>query len=381
MSSVNTTTQAGRIPYQLDTQPNRFSLTIMDFSGLSKSTLSIVIPVYNGGEAFRRCLSSLSQSVSPTTEIIVVDDGGTDDSWQLAEAFGARVIRLPINRGPAHARNVGALAAKGELLFFIDADVAIRVDTLSQVIREFDHYPDRAALIGSYDDLPGAPNFLSQYKNLLHHYTHQTACEEASTFWGACGAIRREVFLAIGGFDETYRKPSIEDIELGYRLKRAGYRIRLSKQVQVKHLKRWGVRSLLKADFYDRALPWTRLIWRDGRFINDLNLQTSSRISVVSVYSLVLSLILACWWSSALMLTVFCALTLLGLNASVYRFFYHERGMRFAMQAIPWHWLYYGYSGLAFAIGSLQSKLHPQTSAPQLIGSISNQRVSVSGRG
>ncbi|KAM3100933.1 glycosyltransferase family 2 protein [Phormidesmis sp. 146-12] len=352
----------------------------MDFPGLSPS-ISIVIPVYNGGEAFRKCLSSLSQCAPPTTEIIVVDDAGTDDSWQVAKTFGATVIRLPINRGPAHARNVGALTAKGELLFFMDADVAIRPDTLLQVIREFDHYPDRAALIGSYDDLPGASNFLSQYKNLLHHYTHQTASEEASTFWGACGAIRRPVFLAIGGFDESYHKPSIEDIELGYRLKRAGYRIRLSKQVQVKHLKRWGVRSLLKADFYDRALPWTRLIWRDGKFINDLNLQTSSRISVVSVYGLVLSLILACGWSSALMLTALCALTLIGLNASLYRFFYHERGMKFALQAIPWHWLYFGYSGLAFAIGSLQFKLQPQIAAPQLIGSISNQRVSLSGRG
>lgn len=116
---------------------------------------------------------------------------------------------------------------------------------------------DLAALIGSYDDAPGATNFLSQYRNLLHHYVHQTGNEEASTFWGACGAVRREVFLAMGGFDESYRQASIEDIELGYRLKRAGLKILLCKALQVKHLKRWEAGSLLKADFCYRALPWT----------------------------------------------------------------------------------------------------------------------------
>ena len=100
---------------------------------------------------------------------------------------------------------------------------------------------------------------------------------EASTFWGACGAICRDVFLSLGGFDESYRQPSIEDIELGYRLKQAGYRIKLCKTLQVKHLKHWGVVSLLKADFFYRALAWTQLILRNGKLINDLNLQLSSR--------------------------------------------------------------------------------------------------------
>jgi GT2 family glycosyltransferase len=142
------------------------------------------------------------------------------------------------------------------------------------------------ALFGSYDDAPAATNFLSQYKNLFHHYVHQIANEEASTFWGACGAIRREVFLKLGGFDESYHQPCIEDIELGYRLKRAGYRIRLLKTLQVKHLKHWGVKSLLKTDFFQRALPWTELILRDRRLVNDLNLKTSSRVSVASIYGL-----------------------------------------------------------------------------------------------
>jgi GT2 family glycosyltransferase len=85
---------------------------------------------------------------------------------------------------------------------------------------------------------------------LLHHYVHQISKEEAATFWGACGAIRREVFLKVEGFDERYRRPAIEDIELGYRLTGAGYRVRLLKGLMVTHLKRWDLLTMLKADFY-----------------------------------------------------------------------------------------------------------------------------------
>jgi cellulose synthase/poly-beta-1,6-N-acetylglucosamine synthase-like glycosyltransferase len=242
--------------------------------------------------------------------------------------------------------------AKGDILFFVDADVAAKPDAVGQVVEAFKHDPELGAVFGSYDDQPGAANFLSQYKNLLHHYVHQMGREEAFTFWAGCGAIRRDVFLAVGGFDEKqYREPCIEDIELGYRLKQAGYRIRLHKTLQGKHLKRWRPLSLLRADFLKRALPWTQLILKDRQFANDLNLDTSSRLSVLSVYGLLGTLLGAVWWTGFLVVTVILAAILLILNAPVYRFFLLKRGLGFAIQTIPWHWFYYFYSGLAFGIG------------------------------
>jgi GT2 family glycosyltransferase len=317
-------------------------------------SVSIVIPVHNGGENFRRCLASLKQYVPASTEVIVVVDGSTDQSCQLAEEFGAKVTQLAIAGGPAQARNLGAKIAAGDILFFVDADVTIRADTLAQVVAAFQKQPELAALIGSYDDAPGTDNFLSQYKNLFHHYTHQTGSEEASTFWGACGAIRRDVFLAIGGFDQAYRYPSVEDIELGYRLKKAGYSIRLCKQIQVKHLKCWRVGSLLRAEIFYRAVPWTELIWRDRQFNNDLNLSNSSRLSLLLTYALLIALIAAYWWLPALVIASAIGLALLFLNWSVYRFFYHKRGGWFALRVIPWHWFYFLYGGFAFALGSLR---------------------------
>ncbi|NJL21182.1 MAG: glycosyltransferase, partial [Leptolyngbyaceae cyanobacterium SM1_3_5] len=234
-------------------------------SAESLPTISIVIPVHNGGQSFRKCLTSVQAHAPAGVEVIVVVDGGSDDSAEVAEQAGVKVIKRPIAGGPALARNLGARSAKGDILFFIDADVTINAATVPQVAIAFAQNPSLGALIGSYDDAPGAPNFLAQYKNLFHHYTHQTAAEAASTFWGACGAIRRDVFWAIDGFDENYRYPSVEDIELGYRLKRAGYQIRLFKSIQVKHLKRWETVSLLRAEFFYRALPWTELLWRVSR--------------------------------------------------------------------------------------------------------------------
>jgi GT2 family glycosyltransferase len=333
-------------------------------------SISIVIPVHNGGEQFRQCLSSLEKFAPKETEIIVVADGD-ENSANLAKSFGLQAIEIPTAGGPAKARNVGAQVAKGDVLFFLDADVTIAAQTIERVISVFQQQPNLAALIGSYDDLPGATNFLSQYKNLFHHYTHQTAKEEASTFWGACGAIRRDIFWQVGGFDESYRLPCVEDIELGYRLKQAAYEIKLCKNLQVKHLKRWGVVSLLKAEFFYRALPWTALILRDRQLNNDLNLQWSSRISAILVYTCLGAVVLTWWWFPALSIALFASLALLILNRSVYQFFYAKRGLVFAIATIPWHWLYYFYSGLAFAIGSIRYLLFDKISGDRSTKTIS----------
>jgi glycosyltransferase involved in cell wall biosynthesis len=324
--------------------------------------ISIVIPVHNGGEIFAQCLDSLQQCIPADTEVIVVDDGSIDNSAQLAQIFGAKVVTLPTNGGPARARNIGAKIAQGDLLLFIDADVTINPQTLPQTIAILSARPDLAALIGSYDDEPGAPNFLSQYKNLCHHYTHQTGAIEASTFWGACGAIRRDIFLAIGGFDENYRYPSVEDIDLGYRLKKAGYRIELCKTIQVKHLKCWKVVNLLTAEFCHRALPWTALIWRDRQFVNDLNLQISSRISILLAYGILLTIAIAFYQIETLSIGLVLTLTFLSINLPLYQFFDRQRGWWFTLRAIFWHWLYFIYGGLAFAIGTIDFAVRNLTS-------------------
>jgi len=331
---------------------------------IRKNKVSVIIPVHNGGENFRKCLSSLSVSDAHPLEIIVVADGDSDGSWRIAEDFKTEILKIPKPGGPARARNLGALKARGDILFFVDADVTLEKDAVSRVVDAFELDRDLAAIFGSYDDEPLETNFLSQYKNLFHHYVHQTSNVEASTFWGACGAVRREIFFRVGGFNDGFRRPSVEDIELGYRLKRAGFRIRLIKDLRCKHMKHWGIVSLLKADFFYRAIPWLKLIFKKEGMLNDLNLKVSNRISVMAVYLLITGLLFT--WPLPWLLAADLPLIILlfALNLDLYKFFMKKRGIFFMLKTIPWHWFYFFYSGLAFLIIFLHYHINRILSLP-----------------
>ena len=316
--------------------------------------VSVIVPVYNGGEAFRECLASLAALDPPPLEVLVLEDGPGGDSGAVVQETGFTVVPIAERGGPARARNIGAARARGDVLFFVDADVTVPPDAVGRVAAFFAANADVSAILGSYDDRPGATNFLSQYRNLLHHYVHQAGEEKASTFWGACGAVRRDAFADVGGLDETYRVPCVEDIELGYRLTGAGHEIRLVKDLQVKHWKVWTVRSMLMADVFYRALPWTQLLLQRRRIRNDLNLRTGSRISVLAAFALVGCLVAAWWWLWSLAIAAVPAAVLTAANASLYAFFRRKRSLWFAVRAMPWHWAYFLYGGLAFGVGLIR---------------------------
>jgi glycosyltransferase involved in cell wall biosynthesis len=311
--------------------------------------LSVIVPVYNDAHALRRCLAALIASRPPATEIIVVDDASTDESPAAAAEFDVRVLRLSANAGPAAARNHGARHARGAVLMFVDSDVLIAPGALEQATALLEARPDLAAVFGSYDAKPAATGIVSRYKNLLHHFVHQHGETEASTFWAGCGAIRRHIFEEAGGFDhERFARPSIEDIELGYRLRRAGHRIVLDKTLQGTHLKRWTLGSLVWTDVTGRAIPWARLMLERGERTDDLNVRHDQRVSAILVGLGTLCLVGAVFQPVLAVAGGVALAAVIGLNWRLYRFFARHGGVGFAAACVMLHWLYYLYSGLAF---------------------------------
>lgn len=312
---------------------------------------SVIVPFHGDLGQLERCLTALA-SRPAGGEVVVVGDGAPPETDDVARRHGVRLVSLPVSRGPAVARNRGVAAAEGDLIVFVDSDVLVSPTAVQQVLDLFAGEPDLAAAFGAYDETPDDPAFVSQYRNLAHSYVHQQASAEAQTFWAGLGAVRREAFLAVDGFDERFRIPSVEDIDLGYRLRAAGYRIRLDHRIRGCHLKRWTVLSSIRIDVWCRGVPWTQLLLRTARLDNDLNLRAEYRLSVVCAYLLVGALAAALVWPPALAIAGVMVAALVALNGPYYRYFARQRGWWFAARVFPLHVIHHLCNGFSFVWGS-----------------------------
>ena len=328
--------------------------------------LSVIVPVKNGRTVLPRMLDMLSRSELPreTWELIVIDDGSTDDSPAIASGYADLVIRLPApSHGPGYARNRGVERARGECIVFLDADVVVRPDTLTRLAETMMTRSDVAAVFGAYCDEPEASGVVSKYRNLLHHYTHAQEPGEAQTFWAGCGCVRRTVFVAVGMYDEwRFSRPQIEDVELGYRLSAHGHRILLQPEIQVTHLKRWTFGSMIKADFMDRGVPWARLLAEQSALVGpaasktrSLSLKSAEKSNTFFVCLGLLLLVCAIIWrSKSLAMSGVGALVLVILRSlPLHIFLYRKRGLFFSLVAVGLHLLYYVTAAVSVVWGAM----------------------------
>jgi GT2 family glycosyltransferase len=282
----------------------------------------------------RLCLQALRASRVPACEVIVVDDASVDASPRAATELGARLVRLSHARGPAVARNAGARVARGDVVVFVDTDVCVRPDALQRMQRDFDDDPALGAVFGSYQERAGADNFISHYKNFQHHFVHQHSRPDAWTFWSGCGAVRRKIFLAQGGFSKSYRRPAVEDIEFGMRLFHAGGKLKLDGKIQAVHLKRWSLLGLLRAEIMGRAAPWTELLLRHHTLPDDLNLHWSQRASVALAVLSVAAILGGCSRLGASFVAPFAAGVCLSLASYWADSVKHGRGTGATLSAV-----------------------------------------------
>jgi glycosyltransferase involved in cell wall biosynthesis len=202
--------------------------------------LSVIIPAWNAGKTIVRCLDAVRRQSLPPLETIVVDDGSLDDTAVTAESMGVRVLRLTSNEGPAKARNRGAEAARGDAVLFLDADVVVPEDLVEKVARHLENDSVSAVQTLYTPDCPGE-GLVTRYQNFYYHYSLcRVRHERVAVFATWCAAVRREVFLGLGGFNECIPEPTVEDEELGYAIVDSGGCIIMDRSLQVVHLAEYG---------------------------------------------------------------------------------------------------------------------------------------------
>ncbi|MFE4360077.1 glycosyltransferase family 2 protein [Kitasatospora sp. NPDC056800] len=195
--------------------------------------VSVVIPLYNDARTLPACLDAVTAQTYPNLEIVVVDDASTDDSALVAEKYPCRLVRQERNAGPAETRNRGAREARGEIVFFLDADVGLSPTSVAAAVERLAADPETGSVCGITAKEPLLPTTRVGDYRILQSYYWRISSEGTVTPWfSALAAIRRSLFLDSGGLNPALRQT--EEIDFGVRLS-ATHRIELSSAVVGRH--------------------------------------------------------------------------------------------------------------------------------------------------
>ena len=202
---------------------------------MGSQTISVIVPAKNAEKTIVPCLTAIlaQQGRRDQFEVILVDDGSSDETAKLAEKLGITVIRQK-NAGPAAARNAGARMARGEIIAFTDADCEPDCNWLVHLTAPFSN-PDVVAVKGAYKTRQKSmvARFVQQeYESKYERLMKQDSIDFIDTY---SAAYRREIFIENGGFNPIFPVPSVEDQELSFRLARKDYRMVFAPKAVVYH--------------------------------------------------------------------------------------------------------------------------------------------------
>jgi GT2 family glycosyltransferase len=295
------------------------------------SRLCFVVPAWRSERYLDDCLRAIGAARGSGDRLVVAFDGRCSDrEREIAARHGAEIIVLPVNRGPAAARNAAVRQVDADVVFFVDVDVRIVADAVVNARRAL---ATADAVVGRYTPRPAAPGRLSLLKNLQHSYVHTAHAGEAATFWTGCGALRRDVYLAVDGLDEDLRY--CEDIALGGKLHAAGYRIVIDPTVAGAHAKTYSLRGWVRNELVERAIPWSRLLLAGRAARGQLNAGPQGLLSMLATAVTVGSLLAAPVLPAALLVTVGGVGSLVALNAGLLRFANRYAGIAATVGLVP----------------------------------------------
>lgn len=222
--------------------------------------VSVVVPAFNAQSTIPQTIQAILNQTYTHVQIIIVDDGSTDNTASIIKSFQKISYLYQDNAGPAAARNRGAGAAISEIIFFTDADCVPHPDWIEKTLNGFNESAI-GVVCGSYG-IANPENLLARciHKEIL--FRHERLMPDFPKVFGSYNfAVRKKLFDEVGGFNAAYRNASGEDNDLSYKIIQAGYKIYFNKNVQVDHFHTTRLIKYLKEQY--RHGYWRAQMYKD----------------------------------------------------------------------------------------------------------------------
>ncbi|MBX9423007.1 MULTISPECIES: glycosyltransferase family A protein [Streptomyces] len=259
--------------------------------------VSVIVPNYNYGRSIGLCVEAALAQTYPNIEVLVVDDCSTDDSAAIAAAAGARVVSTGVNSGVAVARNLGAALSSGEILVFLDSDVAMHPDAVAKSVELLGSGQGYGAICGTYEPEPLIrDSLIEEYRSLQQYYLLLRSEGVIDTVHTAILAIPRQVFDEVGPFNPILRHT--EDQDYGRRISER-YTVLSSLEVLGRHDHDDTVRIVLDKVFARARLAVPLILSRralQGGFVTGPR-AGASLAAPLTVAALAAPLLWGAWWA------------------------------------------------------------------------------------
>lgn len=209
---------------------------------------SIIIPMYNAEKHIAELLEALTKQVERNFEVIIIDDGSTDNSYKIATQtktkFSLKIINQE-NQGPAVARNMGIKEAKSDIIIFLDSDCIPTKIFIKNILKPFKN-PEISGVQGEYIT-KNFNNLIARYVGYEIEYRHRNMKEKIDHIATYACAYRKKDLGE--GFLTDFKEPNMEDIELSYRLSEQGKKLVFQPSAKVKHPHPENIFKYLKQQF------------------------------------------------------------------------------------------------------------------------------------
>ena len=326
--------------------------------------ISIVIPTYNSEKFMPNLLDSVFNNGIEDMEVIIVDDRSNDDTVKIAKSYPVRVIELEKNEGPAKARNIGVRAAKGDIIFFLDSDVIVLDGTIKEVKDYFGRNPSANCVIGICSTEPLNNGFVPKYMAMFE-YIHliRTKDNKVSVFAPRCGAVRKDFFEKIGGYNETYRGADVEDFEFARRVNKVDCII-LNTRMMVIH--EFATFKQAARNYFKRAVMWVHLFLREKKLDNAGPTAPGNGIAAICAFFSFMGLFFIPFIDMAKYIFISLLIVFLLANIKWWDFMRKEAGFLFAVRALFLNYIL----GIDIMIAAMYAVISYPFSKKEMVGGL-----------